>query len=63
MVSQHPSLRKSTYDSFEIISLDCKVSIYYYKDGTLAIQGDEKNPFHRRIIRQTNKLISKKDYL
>lgn len=63
VVSQYPSFHESMYDSFEIISLDGKVAVYYYKDGTLAIQGDEQNPFYRRIIRQVNKLISKKDYL
>ena len=63
VVSQYPSFHESMYDSFEIISLDGKVAVYYYKDGTLAIQGDEQNPFYRRIVRQVNKLISKKDYL
>ncbi len=63
MVSQYPSFHESMYDSFEIISLDGKVAVYYYKDGTLVIQGDEKNPSCRRIIQQVNKLISKKDYL
>lgn len=63
VVSQYPSFHESMYDSFEIISLDGKIAVYYYKDGTLAIEGDDKNPFYRRIVRQVNKLISKKDYL
>ena len=63
VVSQYPSFHESMYDSFEIISLDGKVAIYYYKDGVLAIEGDERNPFYRRIVRQVNKLISKKEYL
>jgi len=57
------SFHESTYDSFEIISLDGKVAVYYCKDGTLAIRDDEKNPLYRRIIRLVNKLILKKDYL
>ena len=50
-------------ESFEIISIDGKIAIYYYKDGTLAVEGDEGNSFFRRIVRQVNKIISKKDYL
>ena len=50
-------------ESFEIISIDGKISIYYYKDGTLAVEGNEKDPSFRRIIRQVNKLVSKKEYI
>jgi hypothetical protein len=42
MFSQHPSFHESMHDSFEIISLDDKVSICHYKNGILVIQGDEK---------------------
>lgn len=51
------------YGSFEIVSLEGKVAAYYYKDGTLAVEGNETDSFFRRIIRQVNKIISKKDYL
>ena len=50
-------------ESFEIISLDGKIAVYYYKDGTLAVEGDDKDPLFRRIIRQVDKLVSKKEYL
>ena len=50
-------------DSFEIISLDGKISVYYYKDGTLEIEGSDANPVYRRIIRLVNNLVSKKDYI
>jgi len=49
-------------ESFDIISLAGKISIYYYKDGTLQIEGDENNPSYHRIVRKVNALISKKDY-
>ncbi|HJW19094.1 MAG TPA: hypothetical protein VJ571_00875 [Candidatus Nitrosotalea sp.] len=51
------------YDSFEIISLNGTVAVYYYKNGTLAIEGDDVNSFFRSIVRQVNKLVSRKDYL
>lgn len=51
------------YDSFEIVSLEGKVAVYYYKNGTLAVEGNEVDSFFRRIARQVNKIISKKDYL
>lgn len=63
MISQYPSFHESMYDSFEIISLEGKVSIYYYKNGMLEIQGDDKNLFFRSIVRQVNKLVSRKGYL
>jgi hypothetical protein len=63
VVSQYPSFHESMYDSFEIISLSGKISIYYYKNGMLTIEGNERDSFHRRIIRQVNKLISKKEYI
>lgn len=63
VLSQYPSFHDSMFESFEIISLDGKIAIYYYKDGTLAVEGDEKNPYFRRIIHQVNKIVSKKDYL
>jgi len=40
-----------------------KISIHYYKDGTLQIEGNENNPSYHRIVRKVNGLISKKDYL
>ena len=63
VLSQYPSFHESMYDSFEIISLEGKVAVYYYKDGTLAVEGNESNSFFRRIVRQVNKIISKKEYL
>lgn len=33
VASQYPSFHESMYDSFEIFSLDGKISVYYYKDG------------------------------
>ncbi len=63
VVSQYPSFHESMYDSFEIVSLEGKVAIYYYKDGTLAVEGNDADSFFRRIVRQVNKMISKKDYL
>lgn len=63
ILSQYPSFHESMMDSFEIISIDGKISVYYYKDGLLEIQGDEKNKTFRRIVKQVNKSISKKDYL
>lgn len=51
------------HDSFEIVSLEGKVAIYYYKDGTLEVKGDDKNLFFRSIVRQVNKLVSRKEYL
>ena len=63
VLSQYPSFHESMYDSFEIVFLEGKVAIYYYKNGILAIEGDDGNSFFRRIVRQVNKIISKKDYL
>ena len=63
VVSQYPSFHESMYDSFEIISLDGKISIYYYKEGRLVIQSDIQNLIYKKIIRQVNKIISKKVYL
>ena len=63
VLSQYPSFHESMYDSFEIVSLEGKVAVYYYKDGTLAVDGNETDSFFRRIVRQVNKIISKKDYL
>lgn len=63
VLSQYPSFHDSMMDSFEIISIDGKTSVYYFKDGTLQIEGDETNPIYRRIVRKINGLISKKDYL
>lgn len=63
IVSQYPSFHESMYDSFEIISLDGTVAVYYYKDGTLEVKGDDKNSFFRSIVRQVNKLVSRKEYL
>ena len=50
-------------ESFEIVSIDGKISVYYYKDGTLEIQGSDTNPTFRRIVKKTNGLASKKDYI
>ena len=63
VLSQYPSFHESMYDSFEILSLEEKIAIYYYKDGMLAVEGNENNSFFRKIVRQVNKIISKKDYL
>ena len=63
VLSQYPSFHESMYDSFEIVSLEGKVAVYYYKNGTLAVEGNEVDSFFRRIARQVNKIISKKDYL
>lgn len=63
ILSQYPSFHDSMMDSFEIVSIDGKVSIYYYKDGTLEIQGEDTNSSFRRIVRKVNGLVSKKDYI
>ncbi|HYL65493.1 MAG TPA: hypothetical protein VET47_00045, partial [Candidatus Limnocylindrales bacterium] len=63
ILSQYPSLHDSMVESFDIVSLDGKISVYYYKDGTLQIEGDETNPAYRRIVKIVNGLISKKDYI
>ncbi|MGI0058583.1 MAG: hypothetical protein ACREBJ_02345 [Nitrosotalea sp.] len=39
------------------------VAAYYYKNGTLVVEGDDKNSFFRSIVHQVNKLVSRKDYL
>lgn len=61
--SQYPSYHDSMLDSFEIVSIDGKISVYYYKDGTLDVQGREENPAFRRVVRKVNSLVSKKDYI
>ncbi len=63
ILSQYPSFHDSMLESFEIVSIDGKISVYYYKDGTLEIQGDDTNPTFRRIVRKANSLVSKKDYI
>lgn len=63
ILSHYPSFHDSMMESFEIVSIDGKISVYYFKDGMLQIEGDETNPAYRRIIRKVNNLISKKDYL
>lgn len=63
ILSQYPSYHDSMLESFEIVSIDGKISIYYYKDGTLEIQGDDTNSTFRRIVRKVNGLVSKKDYI
>jgi hypothetical protein len=63
MVSQYPSFHESMYDSFEIISIEGRAAIHYYKNGRLALEGDENNSFFRRIVRQVNKIVSTRDYL
>lgn len=63
IVSQYPSYHDSMLESFEIVSIDGKISIYYYKDGTLEIKGDDTNSTFRRIVRKVNGLVSKKDYI
>ncbi len=63
ILSQYPSYHESMLDSFEIVSIDGKISVYYYKDGTLKIEGEQSNPSYRRIIKRVNGLISKKDYI
>jgi hypothetical protein len=63
VLSHYPSFHDSMMESFDIVSIDGKISVYYYKDGTLQIDGDETNPSYHRIVRKVNGLISKKDYL
>jgi hypothetical protein len=63
MVSQYPSFHESMYDSFEIISIEGRAAIHYYKNGRLALEGDENNSFFRRIVRHVNKIVSTRDYL
>jgi hypothetical protein len=63
VVSQYPSFHESMYDSFEIISIDGRAAIHYYKNGTLAVEGDDTNSFFRKIVRQINKLVSRREYL
>lgn len=63
ITSQYPSYHESMLDSFEIVSIDGKISVYYYKDGTLKIEGSQSNSSYRRIIKRVNGLISKKDYI
>lgn len=63
VLSQYPSFHDSMIESFAIISLNGTISVYYFKDGTLQIDGDENNHTYHRIIKKVNGLISKKDYL
>lgn len=63
ILSQYPSFHDSMLESFEIVSIDGKISVYYYKDGTLDVQGEETNSTFRRIVRKVNGLVSKKDYI
>lgn len=63
VLSQYPSYHDSMRDSFEIVSIDGKISIYYYKDGTLEIQGGDANPAFHRTVRRINSAVSKKDYI
>ena len=63
MLSQYPHYHESMLDSFEIVSIDGNVSVFYYKDGTLEVAGDEKNHTFRRVVRRVNGLVSKKDYI
>lgn len=63
ILSQYPSYHDSMLESFEIVSIDGKISIYYYKNGTLEIQGGDTNPTFSRIVKKVNGLVSKKDYI
>ncbi len=63
VLSQYPSYHDSMLESFEIVSLDGKIAVYYYKDGTLEIQGSDTNSMFRRVVRKVNGLVSKKDYI
>lgn len=63
ILSQYPSYHDSMLESFELVSIDGKISIYYYKDGTLEVQGQDANHTFGRIIRRINSLVSKKDYI
>ncbi len=49
---QYPSYHDSMLESFEIVSLDGKISVYYYKYGTLEVRGSDTNPTFRRIVRK-----------
>ena len=63
VLSHYPSYHDSMRDSFEIVSIDGRISVYYYKDGTLEVDGTEENRAYRRIIRRINTMVSKKDYI
>jgi ribonuclease HIII len=49
------------HDSFEIISLNGKIAVYYYKNGMLAVEGDDKNSFFRSTVHQVNKLFQREN--
>jgi len=63
ILSQYPSFNDSMAESFDLISLDGKISIHYYRDGVLQIEGNDDNRTFIRIVRKVNGLISKKDYI
>lgn len=63
ILSQYPHYHESMLDSFEIVSMDGNVSVFYYKDGTLEVAGQEANPAFRRLVKRVNSLVSKKDYI
>ncbi len=47
----YPSNDQSILESFDIVSLGFKISITYYKTGTLLVQGDESHEDFQIIIR------------
>lgn len=61
VLSQYPSFHDTMHESFEIISLNGKIAVYYYKDGTLTIEGNEKDPLFHRIIRRSINLFQRKN--
>ncbi|GEM_PF-3498723 len=63
VLSQYPACHDAMLDSFEIVSIDGNVPVFYYKDGTLEVSGDESNRTFRRMVRRLNGLVSKKDYI
>lgn len=63
VLTQYPSYHDSMLESFEIVAIDGRISVFYYKDGTLEVSGSDDNPEFRRIVRMVNGMVSKKDYI
>ena len=63
VLSQYPPYHDAMLDSFEIVSIDGSVPVFYYKDGTLEIPGDESSRAFRRVVKRVNGIVSKKDYI
>ncbi|MDE1862047.1 MAG: hypothetical protein KGI33_03940 [Thaumarchaeota archaeon] len=63
VLTHYPAFHDSMLDSFEIVSLDGKISVFYHLDGGLEIEGSDDNPAFRRIVKMVNGMVSKKDYI